>query len=45
MDDLKVPNSEKKQLEKLPRIVEEFSKDSGMLFGLEKCYTLNGQIP
>lgn len=47
MDDLKLLASTKNQLEQMLNIVEEFSNDIGMQFGLDKCRVLNiirGQI-
>lgn len=43
MDDVKLMASSKDQLEKLLKVVEEFSRDVGMEFGLDKCRTLHIQ--
>ncbi len=41
MDDLKLLASTRSQLEQLLKIVEEFSNDINMQFGLDKCRILN----
>jgi hypothetical protein len=41
MDDLKLITGTKNQLDQMLKIVEEFSNDIGMHFGLDKCRTLN----
>lgn len=41
MDDIKLLVSTRNQLEQMLKIVEEFSDDIGMQFGLDKCRILN----
>ncbi|XP_050302196.1 uncharacterized protein LOC126740283 [Anthonomus grandis grandis] len=41
MDDLKIMAATRNQLNQMLHIVEEFSNDIGMQFGLDKCRTLN----